>query len=433
MAIFHLSAAIVSRGNGQSAVAKAAYEAREKIKSLDDNTVKDYTKKGGLIDKGIILPDNAPDWMKDRAMLWNAVELKENESKRAADAQLARRFIYAIPCELVPKAQINLVKEIAKEFAKRGMVADYAIHEPDKNGDERNTHAHIMTTLRNIENGEFGKKNREWNSREYLKDLRSTVCDITNKYITQHNEIILKKETVKIDLVDHRSYEDRGIDKKPDVHLGAEITNQMRRIKKEMKELQSEKKIETSTTLKSENEKITVPTTEPLKLKPVKETPIIKKEPEPQKTKDDYFIEHIEKQFKNIFQYFKWENEDLKKRSEKIKKGEFDEHYKSEKIINNDSIKIINSFNGKLSTEEYRENLKRLYHALNNDPADYPKENKYNINYSKEYRNKKYQLMETIRQPFNKIAKEIDAKQLTEDLKNGIIKDREIKTGGIRK
>ncbi|WP_375271702.1 MobA/MobL family protein [Gluconacetobacter dulcium] len=43
----------------------------------------------------------------------------------------------------------ELARDFARELVKRyGVVADVAIHEPGREGDNRNHHAHILTTTR---------------------------------------------------------------------------------------------------------------------------------------------------------------------------------------------------------------------------------------------------------------------------------------------
>ena len=90
MAQYRYAAKIVSRGDGDSAVAKAAYNAREDIRDERTGEMKRHAKRIGLEFSGIFAPKNVPEWAKDRARLWNAVERKEDESKRRATAQLAR-------------------------------------------------------------------------------------------------------------------------------------------------------------------------------------------------------------------------------------------------------------------------------------------------------------------------------------------------------
>src|SRR5258708_6140146 len=158
MAIFHLSAKVVSRGKGQSAVAKAAYNSREKIEQELTGVVNDFSRKSGLLFSGIFAPKDAPEWAHDRAKLWNEVERGENRK----DAQLAREVEISLPHELTDEQRRQLVTDFVREqFQRKGMVADVNIHASDRQGDERNHHAHILLTQRSIGPEGFGEKVRD--------------------------------------------------------------------------------------------------------------------------------------------------------------------------------------------------------------------------------------------------------------------------------
>ena len=49
------------------------------------------------------------------------------------------------------------------------MIADVSIHAPGGKGDDRNHHAHILVSMREIGPDGFGPKVREWNSRQQLE------------------------------------------------------------------------------------------------------------------------------------------------------------------------------------------------------------------------------------------------------------------------
>ena len=65
MAIYHLHAKVIGRGQGKSAVAAAAYRAAEVLHSQHQDVVFDYTKKHGVAFSNILLPEHAPAWMND--------------------------------------------------------------------------------------------------------------------------------------------------------------------------------------------------------------------------------------------------------------------------------------------------------------------------------------------------------------------------------
>ena len=86
---FHFNISMISRGKSKSAVASAAYISCEKLTNEWDGITHDYHNKKGLLHSQIYLLENVPIELKDRATLWNSVELNE----KAINAQLARNFI----------------------------------------------------------------------------------------------------------------------------------------------------------------------------------------------------------------------------------------------------------------------------------------------------------------------------------------------------
>lgn len=167
MAIYHFSAQTINRSAGRSATAAAAYRAGEQITDERQGLEHDYTNKGGVLHTEIMTPPNAPAWASDRASLWNAVECAEKRK----DAQVAREIVVALPHELNEVQRIELLRGFVKEhFIDLGMIADVAFHAPDKKGDMRNFHAHVMLTMRDISPDGFSdKKNRTWNDKELLR------------------------------------------------------------------------------------------------------------------------------------------------------------------------------------------------------------------------------------------------------------------------
>ncbi len=159
MAIFHLSGQVISRSSGRTAVASAAYRARERLYNDYDGLTHDYTHRHDLLWKQIILPPNAPAAWNDRETLWNAVEASETQG----DSRLAREFNAALPVELdLPEWKAILTQFVQTQFVNEGMCADIAMHNP---GDGHNPHAHIMLTVRPLkENGEWANKTEK----EYL-------------------------------------------------------------------------------------------------------------------------------------------------------------------------------------------------------------------------------------------------------------------------
>jgi hypothetical protein len=169
MAIYHLRATMISRSQGRSATAAIAYRVAERIEDRRTGLVFDYAAKSGVDHTEILAPDHAPDWVRDRSELWNRVE----ESETRKNSQVAREVRVALPAELTHEARVALVREFAQEqFVDRGMVADIALHAPGRDGDDRNDHAHILLTTREIGPEGFTTKNRDWNKVEVLEGWR---------------------------------------------------------------------------------------------------------------------------------------------------------------------------------------------------------------------------------------------------------------------
>lgn len=225
MSIYHLSVKVISRGDGRSAVACAAYRSGEKLVCDYYEKEQDYTKKTGVEFTNIYAPSNTNPELLDRQTLWNTVEKVE----RRKDAVLAREFEIAFPCELNAEQRKQLLDELCQKLVEKyGVVVDAAIHAPhtDNGSDERNYHAHIMFTTRAInENGEFAsKKYRDFsrdNGTQEVCDWRENFADLCNKHLEQAGFD---------QRVDHRSYADQNKDYlEPTIHEGPAVTAMRRK------------------------------------------------------------------------------------------------------------------------------------------------------------------------------------------------------------
>ena len=215
MAIFHLTVNVVSRGKGQSAIAKAAYNSRSKLEDQRTGEMKDHSRRSGLVFSGIFAPKDAPAWASDRQQLWNAVERREDESNRAATAQLAREIEIALPHELTDQQREWLVKDFVREqITRKGMLADVNIHQPAGEGDNRNHHAHILITMREIGPEGFGPKVRAWNKAEQVEQWREQWERMANKQLERHGHDAR---------IDRRTLEAQGIEREPTTHRGPHV------------------------------------------------------------------------------------------------------------------------------------------------------------------------------------------------------------------
>ena len=200
MAIYHLRATMISRSAGRSATAAAAYRVGERIEDHRTGLTFDYRARGGVDHVETLAPANAPAWVQDRSALWNAVEAAETRK----NSQVAREIRVALPAELDHAQRVELVREFCqREFVARGMVADIALHAPGRTGDDRNHHAHILMTTREIGPEGFGVKNRDWNAVEMLEGWREAWARESNRALEQcgHDERI-----------DHRTLEAQRIE-----------------------------------------------------------------------------------------------------------------------------------------------------------------------------------------------------------------------------
>lgn len=228
---------IISRGNGRSAIQKAAYCSRSRIYSEYTGRVYDYTDRHDLVYHTIMLPDSAPDAFHDSEVLWNSVEQKE----KAKNARLARDITIALPNEFVHKTHIKMVRQyVQKFFVQHGMCADVSIH--DKG--DGNPHAHILLTTRSLDrNGEWmGKQRRNyildqngnrvrdpvsrqyklgrsiktnnWDEPERIEEWRKGWAETCQIWFRQCG---IPRE------ITHVSYARQGIDREPTIHLGARV------------------------------------------------------------------------------------------------------------------------------------------------------------------------------------------------------------------
>jgi Ti-type conjugative transfer relaxase TraA len=208
MAIYHFSGTIISRSQGRSAIACAAYRSAELLYDERYEKEQDYSRKQDVVYKEILLPKSAPDWMKDREKLWNEVERVEKRK----DSQLSREFNFSLPRELTLEQNIVLAREFVQTaFVDKGMVADLCIHDDKASDGQSQIHAHVMLTLREVDKEGFGRKVRQWNEKERLLEWRELWAITANKHLEMHDHDIK---------IDHRSFEAQGIELEPQHKIG---------------------------------------------------------------------------------------------------------------------------------------------------------------------------------------------------------------------
>ncbi|MBR1277473.1 Ti-type conjugative transfer relaxase TraA [Bradyrhizobium sp. AUGA SZCCT0283] len=209
MAIYHLHVKVIGRKSGSSAVASAAYRSGSRLRDERLDRAQDFSAKRGVVHSEVMLPENAPEAWSDRERLWNDVEAFEVRK----DAQLARELEFAIPREMTQAQGIELARDFAQaEFVDRGMIADLNVHWDMAEDGMPKPHAHVMLTMRAVDENGFGPKVRAWNRTEMVGRWRERWAEIANKRLAE----------LDIDArIDHRSLEAQGIALEPQSQVGA--------------------------------------------------------------------------------------------------------------------------------------------------------------------------------------------------------------------
>ncbi|WP_316191859.1 MULTISPECIES: Ti-type conjugative transfer relaxase TraA [unclassified Bradyrhizobium] len=209
MAIYHLHVKVIGRKAGSSAVASAAYRSASRLRDERLGREQDFSGKRGVVHSEVMLPENAPEAWRDRERLWNAVEASEVRK----DSQLAREVEFALPRELSEAQGIELARDFVRgEFVGLGMIADLNVHWDRAEDGLPKPHAHVMLTMRAVDQNGFGKKVRDWNRTEMVERWRERWAELANERLAD----------LDIDArIDHRSLEDQGIALEPQSQIGA--------------------------------------------------------------------------------------------------------------------------------------------------------------------------------------------------------------------
>src|SRR5450631_1642054 len=209
MAIYHLHVKVIGRKSGSSAVASAAYRSGSRLRDERLDRSHDFSAKRGVVHSEMLLPESAPEPWSDRERLWNDVEAFEVRK----DAQLAREVEFAIPREMSEAQGIELARHFARgEFVDRGMIADLNVRWDMAEDGSSKPHAHVMLTMRAVDEDGFGSKVRDWNRTEMVERWRERWAELANERLAE----------LDIDArIDHRSLEAQGIALEPQSQTGA--------------------------------------------------------------------------------------------------------------------------------------------------------------------------------------------------------------------
>ncbi len=221
MALYHLSASIVSRGKGQSVAAAAAYISGTKLRDLYTGKHRDWSYRRDVLESEIFLPPDAPSEFKDRQLFVDAI----NQAEKRCDAQMARAIKIVLPNEISHAEQWELARKFAVEnFVKLGFCVDMALHSGELDEHRKpstiepvierlnNPHAHLLIPFRKVDAGGFLKtKDRTMNNRESLYAWREDWANRQNRVY----------ERLGLDVrVSQKSLAAQGINREPTRHLG---------------------------------------------------------------------------------------------------------------------------------------------------------------------------------------------------------------------
>lgn len=209
---------VISRSKTRTAIGAAAYitgtclydREREASPNYEPS---DYRRKGGVEQWFITAPEQAPEWTYDIESLCNEAQARDTRIN-SCTARVGR---VSLPDSADAEGREEIAHEIAGHLAGRYQVAVIAgIHAPDRHGDDRNWHMHFWFTTREMDENGLGAKTRVLDDKktgsQEIIHIRGAVADIINRYL----------DDAGIDeRVDHRSYEDRGIERIPTIHLGS--------------------------------------------------------------------------------------------------------------------------------------------------------------------------------------------------------------------
>ncbi|HBC0377565.1 TPA: Ti-type conjugative transfer relaxase TraA, partial [Enterobacter asburiae] len=129
----------------------------------------------------------------------------------------------------------ELATRMGQAIADRyGVAVDVCIHAPDKDGDDRNFHVHMLATTRTIgEDGTLGAKavielaNKDRQKAGIPGTSQGDITDIRRQWAELTNEALERAEISA--RVDHRSYADQGVELTPTKHIGRDAVAMDRR------------------------------------------------------------------------------------------------------------------------------------------------------------------------------------------------------------
>src|SRR3990167_8842254 len=241
MALYHFCAKILSHST-RNTVGAVAYRAGCELLDLRTGESYDYGNKA-VQHVELVVPENAPQWIRNIQDLINtdrqegvqALTQKVEAAEYRINSQVWREIEIALHFELTKEQNITLAREFVKDqLCGRGMTALLNFHlgspRPDRGpgtsfdvDEERgqgdypraNPHCHILLTMRTLnEEGFNSKKERGWNTKAFIQELREQWANYSNFYLKLYGHDVQ---------IDHRSNKERGIDMEPQPKRGRNV------------------------------------------------------------------------------------------------------------------------------------------------------------------------------------------------------------------
>lgn len=221
MAVYFLRSKHVSRGKGARVTRAAAYRAGERIRDERTSEVYDYSSRGDVAYKEVVLPTDLAGredmaWTQDRSILWNAAE----HAGRRCNSRLAREWLVLLPSEVTAAQRTQLVRTFAKDLADKYRSAiDVCVHEPRPGADSRHHHAHLLMTTREVTPDGMGRRTtlelggRERKQLGIAGSSRDEYVSIREHWARVTNEAL--REAGLTARIDHRSLQRQGINREP--------------------------------------------------------------------------------------------------------------------------------------------------------------------------------------------------------------------------
>jgi len=232
VALYHFSVKVLSRSS-RNTVRAIAYRAGYKL--YDDRTGQTFNYEDKPVQHvELALPKDAPSWAKEIQELMKVDRQKGIQAfcniveaaEKRIDAQVYREFEFALHRELTDEQNIALAREFVEDqICGYGMAAQLNFHfDVDEETGEYKPHCHVLTSMRHLEeNGLSPKKERNWNKRDFLCELRVKWEEYSNFHLKLHGHDIH---------IDHRSHKERGIEMEPQPKLGRGVREQEKRLQR---------------------------------------------------------------------------------------------------------------------------------------------------------------------------------------------------------